>query len=123
MRRVLPFAVLLALGIPGLYAQGTAPLDLDCGQPADVQLSSDKPQANLKFSGTFGEAVYIRLLASQVDSGFGLNLPVVADPFGNKIEHWTDGDLVNDDYVGKASRMSPEGLSQWGPPLPADFYK
>jgi catechol 2,3-dioxygenase-like lactoylglutathione lyase family enzyme len=45
------------------------------------------------------------------------------DPFGNKIEHWTDGDLVNDDYVGKASPMSPEGLSQWGPPVPADFYK
>jgi catechol 2,3-dioxygenase-like lactoylglutathione lyase family enzyme len=45
------------------------------------------------------------------------------DPFGNKIEHWTDGDLVNDDYVGKVSKMSPEGLAQWGPPLPADFYK
>jgi len=45
------------------------------------------------------------------------------DPFGNKIEHWTDGDLVNEDYVGKVSKLSPEGLSQWGPPLPADFYK
>jgi catechol 2,3-dioxygenase-like lactoylglutathione lyase family enzyme len=45
------------------------------------------------------------------------------DPFGNKIEHWTDGDLVNDAYVGKTSRLSPEGLAQWGPPLPADFYQ
>lgn len=45
------------------------------------------------------------------------------DPFGNKIEHWTDGDLVNEDYAGKASPLTPEGLSQWGPPLPADFYK
>ncbi len=45
------------------------------------------------------------------------------DPFGNKIEHWTDGDLVNDDYVGKVSKLSPEGLAQWGPPVPADFYK
>jgi catechol 2,3-dioxygenase-like lactoylglutathione lyase family enzyme len=45
------------------------------------------------------------------------------DPFGNKIEHWTDGDLVNEDYVGKVSKLSPEGLAQWGPPLPADFYK
>jgi catechol 2,3-dioxygenase-like lactoylglutathione lyase family enzyme len=44
------------------------------------------------------------------------------DPFGNKIEHWTDGDLVNDRYVGKVSKLSPEGLSQWGPPLPQDFY-
>jgi catechol 2,3-dioxygenase-like lactoylglutathione lyase family enzyme len=45
------------------------------------------------------------------------------DPFGNKIEHWTDGDLVNEDYVGKLSKLSPEGLSQWGPAVPADFYK
>jgi len=45
------------------------------------------------------------------------------DPFGNKIEHWTDGDLVNDDYAGKVSRLAPEGLAQWGPPVPADFYK
>jgi catechol 2,3-dioxygenase-like lactoylglutathione lyase family enzyme len=45
------------------------------------------------------------------------------DPFGNKIEHWTDGDLVNEDYIGKVSRLSPEGLAQWGPAVPADFYK
>jgi catechol 2,3-dioxygenase-like lactoylglutathione lyase family enzyme len=45
------------------------------------------------------------------------------DPFGNKIEHWTDGDLVNDDYAGKTSPMTPEGLFQWGPPVPADFFK
>jgi catechol 2,3-dioxygenase-like lactoylglutathione lyase family enzyme len=44
------------------------------------------------------------------------------DPFGQKIEHWTDGDLVNEDYVGKKSMLSPEGLYQWGPTLPADFY-
>ena len=45
------------------------------------------------------------------------------DPFGNKIEHWTDGDLVNDSYVGRTSKLSPEGLAQWGPPLPPDFYQ
>lgn len=45
------------------------------------------------------------------------------DPFGNKIEHWTDGDLVNENYNGKVSKLSPEGLAQWGPPVPADFYK
>jgi YD repeat-containing protein len=78
MCRLLPFAALVALGIPGLYAQ-----QLDCGQPADVQLTPGV-QANLTFSGTAGETVYIRLLASKVDPGFALNLPVVADPFGNK---------------------------------------
>jgi len=45
------------------------------------------------------------------------------DPFGNKIEHWTDGDLVNDDYQGGAKRLSAEGLFQWGPPLPPEFYQ
>lgn len=44
------------------------------------------------------------------------------DPFGQKIEHWTDGDQVNDEYAGKVSKLSPEGLFQWGPPVPQDFY-
>jgi catechol 2,3-dioxygenase-like lactoylglutathione lyase family enzyme len=45
------------------------------------------------------------------------------DPYGNKIEHWTDGDQVNDSYEGHLTRLSPEGLSQWGPKLPPDFYQ
>ena len=44
------------------------------------------------------------------------------DPFGNKIEHWTDGDLVNDDTpVGRAA-MTPGELAQWGPPLSPEFF-
>jgi len=44
------------------------------------------------------------------------------DPFGNKVEHWTDGDLVNDDTpVGNAPFAGDE-LSQWAPPLTPDFY-
>ncbi len=43
------------------------------------------------------------------------------DPFGNKIEHWTDGDLVNDaSPVGHAA-LAPDALAQWAPPLPQDF--
>jgi len=49
------------------------------------------------------------------------------DPFGNKIEHWTDGDLVNDDYNSTHSEFSPEKaperLAQWGPPLSPDFMR
>ena len=45
------------------------------------------------------------------------------DPFGNKIEHWTDGDLVNEDYRGAVTKLGPEGLCQWGPPLPPEFYQ
>ena len=76
LRRLLPIAVLLTLGIPGAYAQ------LDCGHPVDVRIAAAS-QANVTFQGTSGETVYIRLLANSVDPGFTLNAPVVADPFGN----------------------------------------
>ena len=40
------------------------------------------------------------------------------DPFGNKLEHYTDGDLVNDDYQGSNSRFDPADpgklLAMWG---------
>jgi catechol 2,3-dioxygenase-like lactoylglutathione lyase family enzyme len=44
------------------------------------------------------------------------------DPFGNKIEHWTDGDFVNDSYeVGRAQFNPESSLSQWGPGVTRDF--
>ena len=44
------------------------------------------------------------------------------DPCGNKIEHWTDGDVVNDETpVGRAA-MTPGELAQWGPPLTPEFF-
>jgi catechol 2,3-dioxygenase-like lactoylglutathione lyase family enzyme len=43
------------------------------------------------------------------------------DPFGNKIEHWTDGDLVNEETPVSHAPLSPDALAQWAPPLPADF--
>jgi hypothetical protein len=67
LRRLLPVAVLLALGIAGLYAQ-----DLDCNQPADVQFSPASPRANVRFQGTAGETVYIRLLFTNIAPGFSL---------------------------------------------------
>jgi catechol 2,3-dioxygenase-like lactoylglutathione lyase family enzyme len=44
------------------------------------------------------------------------------DPFGNKIEHWTDGDLVNDTTPVGTARVSAEELRQWAPPMSAEFY-
>jgi catechol 2,3-dioxygenase-like lactoylglutathione lyase family enzyme len=47
------------------------------------------------------------------------------DPFGNKFEHYTDGDVVNDDYHATNSRFDPADpgklLAMWGPPLSANF--
>lgn len=43
------------------------------------------------------------------------------DPAGNKIEHWTDGDLVNDATPTTNEPLSLDGLAQWAPPLPPEF--
>lgn len=45
------------------------------------------------------------------------------DPFGNKVEHWTDGDLVNDQHQRTHSPLAPEGLSQWAPPVTPEFFE
>lgn len=44
------------------------------------------------------------------------------DPFGHKIEHWTDGDLVNDSTPVGHAPISPDELRQWAPPLTPDFF-
>ncbi|WP_428312844.1 VOC family protein [Hydrocarboniphaga sp.] len=44
------------------------------------------------------------------------------DPFGNKIEHWTDGDSINDDYHAAHSQLNPDDASQWSPPLPPNLF-
>ncbi|MFJ2690175.1 VOC family protein [Pseudomonas sp. NPDC087336] len=43
------------------------------------------------------------------------------DPAGNKIEHWTDGDLVNDASPVTHEPLSLDGLAQWAPPLSPEF--
>ena len=44
------------------------------------------------------------------------------DPFGNKVEHWTDGDLVNDSTPVGAAPFSLDELRQWAPPLTPEFF-
>jgi len=45
------------------------------------------------------------------------------DPWGQKHEHWTDGDLVNRDTPVGLAPMSPDGLSQWAPPLEPSYFR
>jgi catechol 2,3-dioxygenase-like lactoylglutathione lyase family enzyme len=45
------------------------------------------------------------------------------DPFGHKIEHWTDGDRINDAHVRTHVPLSVEGLAQWAPPLTPEFFE
>lgn len=44
------------------------------------------------------------------------------DPFGHKVEHWTDGDLVNDTTPAGHAPVSNEELRQWAPPLTPEFF-
>jgi catechol 2,3-dioxygenase-like lactoylglutathione lyase family enzyme len=44
------------------------------------------------------------------------------DPFGHKVEHWTDGDLVNDATPVGHAQVSPDELRQWAPPLTPEFF-
>ena len=48
------------------------------------------------------------------------------DPFGAKIEHYSDGDIINDDYATSHSRFDPSDpgrqLSVWGPPITPEFF-
>lgn len=46
------------------------------------------------------------------------------DPNGMKIEHWTDGDAVNEDYAGGVHPMGgPASTSPWGPAMTPEFFK
>jgi catechol 2,3-dioxygenase-like lactoylglutathione lyase family enzyme len=45
------------------------------------------------------------------------------DPWGHKIEHWTDGDLVNDDTPVTHAEITDQELRQWAPPFSADFFR
>lgn len=44
------------------------------------------------------------------------------DPFGNKVEHWTDGDLVNDSTPVQNAALSGDELRQWAPELTPEFF-
>ena len=47
------------------------------------------------------------------------------DPFGVKVEHYSDVDIINDHYVSSHNRFDPADparqLSVWGPPIGTDF--
>lgn len=38
------------------------------------------------------------------------------DPFGNKVEHTSDGDMINDDHVAGNTPAEIENFFLWGPP-------
>ncbi|HEY0685611.1 MAG TPA: VOC family protein [Steroidobacter sp.] len=43
------------------------------------------------------------------------------DPFGNKVEHCVDGDMVNDDHVPGLASIEDDILSIWSPPISKTF--
>ena len=45
------------------------------------------------------------------------------DPWGHKIEHWTDGDLVNGETPVSHVEITDLELRQWAPPFSPDFFR
>lgn len=45
------------------------------------------------------------------------------DPYGDKVEHFADGDLFDASVETGYSALEAAGLYQWGPPPPKDFEK
>jgi catechol 2,3-dioxygenase-like lactoylglutathione lyase family enzyme len=45
------------------------------------------------------------------------------DPFGNRVEHYTDGDVSNTSYQGAVYKVAAEDTTQWGmDPMPSFFH-
>jgi hypothetical protein len=45
------------------------------------------------------------------------------DPYGDKVEHFSDGDVFTAAVETGYSALDVAGLYQWGPPVPKDFEK
>jgi catechol 2,3-dioxygenase-like lactoylglutathione lyase family enzyme len=99
---------LLGLGRTGFDHTGFEVLDLD-----DLMRGGQFLEARGKWTHSWGVGRHFQ--GSQIFDYW-------RDPFGNKVEHWTDGDLINDDYAGQHTSFNPAtDLAQWGPPLTRDF--
>lgn len=44
------------------------------------------------------------------------------DPVSNHVEHWTDGDLVNDSVPSTFQQIGKDTMHQWGPEVPECFF-
>ena len=45
------------------------------------------------------------------------------DPFGSRIEHYADGDVVDARHAPSRIPATPEGVTQWGPIPPEKFFQ
>ena len=45
------------------------------------------------------------------------------DPFGFRVEHYTDGDIVNSEYRGEIFTGSADETTQWGMNPPQEFFE
>jgi hypothetical protein len=43
------------------------------------------------------------------------------DPFGNRVEHYTDGDVMDESYTAGRHDAVDENLAVWAPPVPEGF--
>ncbi len=104
---------LIADNRPGFDHLGFEVLDMD-----DLMMGNRYLQRSARWEHSWGVGRHID--GSQIFDYW-------RDPFGLKVEHWTDGDVVNDTYKPGTTPFSPEGaadaLAQWAPPFNPDFMR
>jgi catechol 2,3-dioxygenase-like lactoylglutathione lyase family enzyme len=83
------------------------------------------------FDAVMGAHDYLTRKGYLLDIGVGRHLvgsqifDYWNDPFGNRVEHYTDGDVNNTDYKGKDYLLSGDGpnKSQWGMDPTPQFFR
>ena len=58
-----------------------------------------------------------------VNRGPGGEFDYWQDPFGDKHEHYSDGDVFTADQPMGVHEVSRAGMAQWGPPMPSSFVR
>jgi len=76
----------------------------------------------------FGAHDYLLERGYQLECGIGRHLvgsqifDYWRDPFGLRVEHYTDGDVSNIHYQSKRYAVTAEDTTQWGMRPPHDFF-
>lgn len=76
----------------------------------------------------FGAHDHLKAQGYKLDCGVGRHLvgsqifDYWRDPFGNRVEHYTDGDVADKDYQPVRYAVAADDTTQWGMDPPADFF-
>ena len=76
----------------------------------------------------FGAHDWLKAQGRELECGVGRHLvgsqifDYWRDPHGNRVEHYTDGDVANDEYVPVRYAVAADDTTQWGMGPPRTFF-